>query len=107
MSTLTKQEIIEKLMPTLDLNATHMKSLVDEFFHVFIETLSDAEQMKLSGFGNFILRDKPPRPGRNPKTKESAEISARRVVTFLAGEKLRARVKDYNPDENELSDEVL
>lgn len=107
MSTLTKQEIIEKLTPILDLNTAHMKTLVDDFFNIFIETLADAEQMKLSGFGNFSLRDKHPRPGRNPKTKEFIEISARRVVTFHAGEKLRAKVKDYNPDKNELPDDIL
>ena len=101
MPTLTKQEITEKLTPTLEINSAYIKDLVDEFFQVFIETLSDAEQIKLSGFGNFSLRDKAPRPGRNPKTKQAIEISARRVVMFNAGEKLRSRVKGYLPDESE------
>ena len=107
MSTLTRQEITEKLTPMLEINLADVKDLVDDFFQVFIETLSDAEQIKLSGFGNFSLHDKAPRPGRNPKTMQAVEISARRVVTFHAGEKLRARVKDYLPDESDSPSEVL
>ena len=69
--------------------------LVDLFFEEIRAALSSGEQVKLSGFGNFDLRDKNRRPGRNPKTGEEIPISARRVVTFRPGQKLKARVEAY------------
>ena len=67
--------------------------LVEQFFEEIRVCLENNEQVKLSGFGNFDLRDKRQRPGRNPKTGEAIPISARRVVTFRPGQKLKARVE--------------
>jgi integration host factor subunit alpha len=64
------------------------------FFEEIRKALESGEQVKLSGFGNFDLRDKNERPGRNPKTGEDIPISARRVVTFRPGQKLKARVEN-------------
>ena len=70
--------------------------MVEVFFEEIRETLESGEQVKLSGFGNFDLRQKSERPGRNPKTGEDIPISARRVVTFRPGQKLKSRVEDGN-----------
>ena len=79
----------------LGLNKTDGRELVDLLIEELMASLAVGEQVKLSGFGNFDLRDKNERPGRNPKTGESIPVSARRVVTFTAGQKLRARVEAY------------
>ena len=90
---LTKAEIAEHLFEKVGLNKIDAKDLVEDFFEEVRETLEDGEQVKLSGFGNFELREKKSRPGRNPKTGEDIPISARRVVTFRPGQKLKARVE--------------
>lgn len=88
---LTKAEIAEQLFLEVLSNDKHLaKELVEVFFEEIRLTLEKGEEVKLSGFGNFTIRDKKSRPGRNPKTGEPKEISARRVVTFHAGQKLRA-----------------
>src|SRR5512139_3550850 len=92
---LTKAEIAEALFDQLGLNKREARELVDLFFEEVRGALSDGAQVKLSGFGNFDLRDKNQRPGRNPKTGEEIRISARRVVTFRPGQKLKARVEAY------------
>ena len=92
MSALTKSEMADKLFEELGLNKREAKELVEQFFEEIRVCLENNEQVKLSGFGNFDLRDKRQRPGRNPKTGEEIPISARRVVTFKAGQKLKARV---------------
>ena len=92
---LTKAEIAEALFNQLGLNKREARELVDLFFEEVRGALSNGEQVKLSGFGNFDLRDKNQRPGRNPKTGEEIPISARRVVTFRPGQKLKARVEAY------------
>ncbi len=92
---LTKAEIADVLFEQLGLNKREAKEFVDLFFEVIRFKLEAGEQVKLSGFGNFELRDKNQRPGRNPKTGEEIPISARRVVTFRPGQKLRARVESY------------
>ncbi|MFL0806947.1 MAG: integration host factor subunit alpha [Oceanobacter sp.] len=94
MGALTKAELAEKLFEELDLNKREAKDMVDLFFEEIRDSLSRNEQVKLSGFGNFDLRDKRQRPGRNPKTGEEIPISARRVVTFKPGQKLKVRVED-------------
>jgi integration host factor subunit alpha len=71
------------------------EGIVDSFFDVMRDALARGEQVKLSGFGNFDLRQKNQRPGRNPKTGEEIPISARRVVTFRPGQKLKVRVEAY------------
>jgi integration host factor subunit alpha len=77
------------------LNKREAKEFVDAYFEAIREALERGENVKLSGFGNFQLRVKNQRPGRNPKTGEEIPISARRVVTFRPGQKLRARVEAY------------
>ena len=95
MTALTKAEIAETLYEELGINKREAKDLVDLFFEEIRVSLEDNEEVKLSGFGNFELRDKRQRPGRNPKTGEDIPISARRVVTFRPGQKLKARVEVY------------
>lgn len=92
---LTKAEIAERLYEELGLNKREAKELVEIFFEEIRGALQNGDQVKLSGFGNFDLRDKKQRPGRNPKTGEEIPITARRVVTFRPGQKLKARVEAY------------
>lgn len=92
---LTKAAIAEKLFEELGLNKREAKELVEMFFEEIRNALEQGHQVKLSGFGNFDLRDKKQRPGRNPKTGEEIPISARRVVTFRPGQKLKQRVEAY------------
>lgn len=92
---LTKAIMAERLFEELGLNKREAKEVVDLFFEEIRQALAEGEQVKLSGFGNFDLRKKNQRPGRNPKTGEEIPISARRVVTFRPGQKLRARVETY------------
>jgi integration host factor subunit alpha len=95
MSALTKADLAEKLFEELGLNKREAKEMVEVFFEEIKLALEGNYQVKLSGFGNFDLRDKKERPGRNPKTGEEIPISARRVVTFRPGQKLKARVEEY------------
>jgi integration host factor subunit alpha len=92
---LTKAEMAESLFNELGLNKREARELVDVLFEDLRAALVSGEQVKLSGFGNFDLRDKNQRPGRNPKTGEEIPITARRVVTFRPGQKLKARVESY------------
>ncbi len=92
---LTKADIAEKLFEELGLNKREAKELVNYFFKEIRDSLANGHQVKLSGFGNFDLRDKNQRPGRNPKTGEEIPITARRVVTFRPGHKLKTRVEAY------------
>ena len=92
---LTKADMAENLFEELGLNKREAKELVEIFFEEVRAALEQGHEVKLSGFGNFILRDKNQRPGRNPKTGEEIPISARRVVTFRPGQKLKARVEAY------------
>jgi integration host factor subunit alpha len=92
---LTKAEMAERLFVDVGLNKREAKEFVDAFFDSVRDALERGEQVKLSGFGNFDLRLKNERPGRNPKTGEEIPISARRVVTFRPGQKLKVRVEAY------------
>ncbi len=92
---LTKADMALVLYEEVGLNKREAKEFVDAFFEIIRTTLEHGQQVKLSGFGNFDLRDKSERPGRNPKTGIEIPISARRVVTFRPGQKLRARVEGY------------
>ncbi len=87
--------MVESLFNELGLSKKRGRELVDSLIEELMASLAVAEQVKLSGFGNFDLRDKMERPGRNPKTLESVPVSARRVVTFSAGPTLKARVETY------------
>src|SRR5690554_5640512 len=91
---LTKADIADQLFEKTGLSKTDAKELVELFFEEIRAALENGEQVKISGFGNFDLRDKAERPGRNPKTGEDIPIAARRVVTFRPGQKLKARVED-------------
>lgn len=93
MSTLTKAELAELLFERLGLNKREAKDMVEAFFEEIRTALEANETVKLSGFGNFQLRDKAQRPGRNPKTGEEIPISARRVVTFHPSQKLKSAVE--------------
>jgi integration host factor subunit alpha len=92
---LTKADMAERLFEELGLNKREAKELVEMFFEEIRRALENGRQVKLSGFGNFDLRYKNQRPGRNPKTGEEIPITARRVVTFRPGQKLKARVEAY------------
>lgn len=92
---LTKADIAENLFDELGLNKREAKDMVEMFFEEIRDALENGQQVKLSGFGNFDLREKKQRPGRNPKTGEEIPITARRVVTFRPGQKLKARVEAY------------
>ena len=93
---LTKAEVAEHLFEKVGLSKRDAKDMVELFFEEIRETLESGDQVKLSGFGNFDLREKSERPGRNPKTGEDIPISARKVVTFRPGQKLKSRVEDGN-----------
>ncbi|MFT5082023.1 MAG: integration host factor subunit alpha [Lentisphaeria bacterium] len=95
VDSLTKADLAERLYEELGFNKREAKELIELFFDEIRSSLEDNEQVKLSGFGNFDLRDKKQRPGRNPKTGEEIPITARRVVTFRPGQKLKARVEAY------------
>lgn len=92
---LTKADFAERLFEELGLNKREAKEMVELFFEEIKGSLENGEQVKISGFGKFELRDKNSRPGRNPKTGEEIPITARRVVTFRSGQKLKARVEAY------------
>ncbi|WP_088328428.1 integration host factor subunit alpha [Lacimicrobium sp. SS2-24] len=94
---LTKADMAEHLFEKLGINKRDAKELVEAFFEEVREALESGEQVKLSGFGNFDLREKNERPGRNPKTGEDIPIKARRVVTFRPGQKLKSRVESSKP----------
>ena len=101
--TLTKADLADRLYEELGLNKRESKEFVELFFEKMRQSLESGESVKLSGFGNFDLRKKTPRPGRNPKTGEEIPISARRVVTFRPSLKLKERVAHYTAslqDEN-------
>ena len=94
MSALSKAIIVEALCNDLGLAKSDARCILDDFFEVARQTLEQGHHVKLSGFGNFILRDKPARPGRNPKTGEAIPVDARRVVTFKPGLKLKTKIEE-------------
>lgn len=93
MSALTKADMVDVLALRLRITRQDARQIVDGFFEQISQSLAQGKEVKLSGFGNFELKDKKSRPGRNPKTGESIPVEARRVVTFKAGQKFRARVE--------------
>ncbi|KJV07544.1 integration host factor subunit alpha [Methylocucumis oryzae] len=92
---LTKADFAESLFEELGLNKREAKEIIEFIFEEIKTSLEQGQQVKISGFGKFELRDKSSRPGRNPKTGEEIPITARRVVTFRSGQKLKARVEAY------------
>lgn len=101
MAALTKAQMVERLFEKHGFNKREAKDIVESFFEEIRASLERNEAVRLSSFGNFELRDKRERPGRNPKTGEEVPVTARRVVTFRAGQKLRRRVAGYDPREAE------
>lgn len=93
MNALSKALIADTLLEQLSLDKADTKEIIEQFFEIIRQSLENGEQVKLSGFGNFTLRDKPQRPGRNPKTGKEIPIVARRVVTFKPGLKLKQKVE--------------
>lgn len=93
---LTKADLAEVLCDELSFNKKDAKEIIELFFEEIRLTLEEGEQVKLSGFGNFELRDKNERPGRNPKTGEEIPVTARRVVTFRPGQKMKTRVENFH-----------
>lgn len=87
---LTKAELVDMLFEQLGMNKRDAKQVVDSFFDLMVQSLARGEDVKLSGLGNFQVRQKAPRPGRNPRTGELVPIAARRVVTFHASAKCKA-----------------
>jgi len=95
--TLTKADLSELLFERLGLNKRESKDMVEAYFKIIHDTLVNGGDVKLSGFGNFNIRRKAPRPGRNPRTGEAIPIKARHVVTFHASHKLKAVVQGDTP----------
>ena len=96
--TVTKDSLIETIHTEVGLNKREAKEFVEEFFEIIKSTLEEGHDIKISGFGNFILRNKKSRPGRNPKTGEEVTISERRLVTFKSGLKLKSKLEAYDGD---------
>ena len=90
--TVTKMELANLLFDELGLNKREAKEFVELFFEEIRSALENGDNVKFSGFGSFSVRDKPQRPGRNPKTGEEIPVSARRVVTYKASQKIKDRV---------------
>ena len=101
--TMTKADLVEMLFIRKGINKREAKEMVDAFFDEIRGALESGRPVKLSGFGNFQLRDKAQRPGRNPKTGEEIAITARRVVTFHARQKLKDAVAKTHPSLQEES----
>lgn len=104
---LTKAEMAESLADKLHLQKREAKDLVDLLFEEIRLALQRGEEVKISGFGNFAIRKKNQRPGRNPKTGQDIPISARTVVSFKPGQKLKARVELFKgelPEEEETTE---
>ena len=97
--TITKDSLVEMVHNEVGLNKREAKELIECFFEQIKKSLENGNDIKLSGFGNFILRNKSPRPGRNPKTGAEVIITQRRVVTFKSGLKLKSKLEAYDGSE--------
>ena len=107
LGALTKAKMADQLFDELGLNKREAKEIVELFFDEILQSLENNVQVKLSGFGNFDLREKGERPGRNPKTGEEIPITARRVVTFRPGQKLKSRVEAYSGNDEQNGEDNL
>ena len=110
MATLTKADLAKHLDEEIGLTNREAKEIVEFFFEHISDALIHGQQVKISGFGNFTLHDKKERPGRNPRTGEEVPVTARRVVTFHCGQKLKARVRssvtDLTPIQRQIFDQT-
>ncbi|MDO8527793.1 MAG: integration host factor subunit alpha [Deltaproteobacteria bacterium] len=86
---MTKADIIEQIYEKIGFSKKESSEIVELVFDTMKETLEKGEKIKISGFGNFVVRAKRPRIGRNPQTGEEIEISARRVLTFRPSQVLK------------------
>jgi integration host factor subunit alpha len=102
--TVTKADLTEKLMEEPGLPPREARALVDDFFEAIGRALIQGEPVRLSGFGHFTLRDKRPRPGRNPRTGEACPVDARRVVTFKPGIPLKSHVARFKGEPTPLTE---
>lgn len=91
---LTKAQLADLLFEQIGLNKRESKDMIDAFFDLIAASLVEGDDVKISGFGNFQIRTKAPRPGRNPRTGEAIPIQARRVVTFHASHKLKEQIQE-------------
>ncbi|MFT6590190.1 MAG: integration host factor subunit alpha [Rhodoferax sp.] len=96
-STLTKAQLAELLFDKVGLSKRESKDTIDAFFELISDRLVEGDDVKISSFGNFQIRTKAPRPGRNPRTGEAIPIKARRVVTFHASLKLKEQLQPIAP----------
>jgi len=99
--TITKKDLTDNLVDQIGLTHRESKSLVESFFNQIRTTLAAGEEVKLSGFGNFTLLNKKPRPGRNPRTGEAIPVTARRVVTFRASKGIRKTANDLAAEDEQ------
>ena len=93
MKTLTRADLVETLCLHIGFTRVQVEEIIENFFEIVINSLEHGEEVRLSGFGNFMLIDKGERPGRNPKTGEKVAIKQRRVVTFKSGNRLKKRIE--------------
>lgn len=91
---LTKAHLAAKLFNELGINQRESKAMVDAFFEILSERLVQGHDVRITGFGNFLVRTKAPRPARNPRTGEAVVLEERRVVTFQASKKLKAQIQE-------------
>ena len=99
---LTKAQLAEMLFEQIGLNKRESKDMIDAFFDLIAHSLVEGHDVKITGFGNFQIRTKAPRPGRNPRTGESIPIDARRVVTFHASQKLKEHIQEQDAQATQL-----
>ncbi|NCN70419.1 MAG: integration host factor subunit alpha [Rhodoferax sp.] len=97
-SALTKAQLADLLFEQIGLSKRESKDMIDAFFSLIATSLVDGTDVKITGFGNFQIRTKAPRPGRNPRTGEAIPIAARRVVTFHASQKLKGQIQHQGLD---------
>jgi integration host factor subunit alpha len=90
---LTKAQLADMLFDQIGLNKRESKDMIDAFFELISKSVVAGQDVKISGFGNFQIRTKAPRPGRNPRTGEPIPIDSRRVVTFHASHKLKEQIQ--------------
>ena len=104
---LTKAHLAELLFEQIGLNKRESKEMIDAFFELISDCLVEGQDVKISGFGNFQIRTKAPRPGRNPRTGEAIPIEARRVVTFHASHKLKDQIQGPASSEPALAEALI
>jgi len=92
--TVTKSELVSVVMQGSGMKRNEADQFVDDFFDVISKALAEGDTVKMPGFGNFVLRDKGERSGRNPKTGAPFPIEARRVVSFRTSNMLKSAIKD-------------